>query len=267
MAERKEFFEVSIDFKELENHARSTDSTMRWASAIELVQLGTESAISLLWSLTTDVDENVRDAAKLGLKQCDQQLVGQVLASKWSVEPEIKSITAVDGVEKHISWKVRPLEVPSMENEWAVDAAVLNIIQTEGPMTGPRLLRLYGNAAYPNNPRKIPKSRLQTALKRLERRGLISHIQDYFEGEIDSWTLYKTGSPEVIVREQGQRKLSEIPVTEVIARVRLIMGDDFEYSSQNQRFEVLLKAYSIKQAELHIVGEILAREWSNLLAV
>lgn len=267
MAERKEFFEVFIDFKELESHARSADSTMRWASAIELVQLGTKDAISLLWSLTTDADENVRDAAKLGLKQCDQQLVGQVLASKWSIEPDLKSNTAIDGVEKHISWKVRPLEVPSTENEWAVDAAVLNIIQTEGPLTGPRLLRLYGNAAYPNNPRKIPKSRIQTALKRLERRALISHIQDYFEGEIDSWTLYKTGSPEVIIREQGQRKLSEIPVTEVIARVRLIMGDDFDYSGQNQRFEVLLKAYSIKQAELHIVGEILAREWSNLLEV
>jgi hypothetical protein len=267
MAERKDFFEVSIDFKELESHARSADSTMRWASAIELVQLGTKDAISLLWSLTTDADENVRDAAKLGLKQCDQQLVGQVLASKWSIEPDLKSNTAIDGVEKHISWKVRPLEVPSTENEWAVDAAVLNIIQTEGPLTGPRLLRLYGNAAYPNNPRKIPKSRIQTALKRLERRGLISHIQDYFEGEIDSWTLYKTGSPEVIIREQGQRKLSEIPVTEVIARVRLVMGDDFDYSGQNQRFEVLLKAYSIKQAELHIVGEILAREWSNLLEV
>ena len=96
MAERKEFFEVSLDFAELENHARSVDSTMRWASAIELVQLGTEPAISLLWSLTTDADENVRDAAKLGLKQCDQQLVGKVLATKWSIEPETKSTTAVD---------------------------------------------------------------------------------------------------------------------------------------------------------------------------
>jgi len=72
---------------------------------------------------------------------------------------------------------------------------------------------------------------------------------------------------EVIVRDQGQRKLSEIPVTEVIARLRLLMGDDFDYSGQNQRFEILLKAYSIKQAELHIVGEILAREWSTLLSV
>jgi len=266
MSERKEFFEISINFEELESHARSSDSTMRWASAIELAQLGTEDAISLLWSLTTDGDENVRDAAKLGLNQCDQQLVGKVLASKWAIEPDSKSSTAVDGVEKHLPWKVRPLEIPSVENEWAVDAAVLNIIQTEGPLTGPRLLRLYGNAAYPNNPRKIPKSRIQTAIKRLERRGLISHIQDYSEGEIDYWTLYKTGSPEVIVREQGQRKLSEIPVTEVIARLRLLMGDNFDDSGQNKRFEVLLSAYSIKQADLHIVGEILAKEWSTLLS-
>ena len=267
MAERTEFFEVSINFAELEGHARSSDSTMRWASAIELAQLGTEDAISMLWSLTTDGDENVRDAAKIGLNQCDQQLVGKVLASKWAIEPESKSPTSVDGVEKHTPWKVRPLEIPSVENEWAVDAAVLNIIQTEGPLTGPRLLRLYGNAAYPNNPRKIPKSRIQSAVKRLERRGLVAHIQDYIDGEIDYWTLYKTGSPEVVIREQGQRKLSELPVTEVIARLRLLMGDNFDFSGQNERFEILLAAYSIKQTELHIVGEILSREWSTLLTV
>lgn len=265
MAERKEFFEVSINFEQLENHARSSDSTMRWASAIELAQLGTEDAISLLWSLTTDSDENVRDAAKLGLKQCDQQTVGKVLASKWSVEAAPTATDSADGVMKHIPWKVRPLEVPSVENEWAVDAAVLNIIQTEGPLTGPRLLRLYGNAAYPNNPRKVPKSRIQTAIKRLEKRGLVAHLTDFSEGEIDAWTIYKVGNPEVYVRDQGQRKLSEIPVTEVIARLRLLMGDDFDYSNKDERFKVLVSAYGIKNSELHIVGEILAREWSNLL--
>lgn len=266
MAERKQFFEVALDFKELENHARSKESTMRWAAAIELAQLGTEDAISLLWSLTTDSDENVRDAAKIGLNQCDQQMVGKVLASKWSVAIDIKSANSADGIEIHVPWKVRPLEVPSVENEWAVDAAVLNIIQTEGPLTGPRLLRLYGNAAYPNNPRKIPKSRIQTAVKRLERRGLVSHLQDFSEGEIDSWTIYKNGNGEVLVRDQGQRKLSEIPVTEVIARLRLLMGGEFDYASKDERFKVLLSAYGIKQSELHIVGEILAREWSTLLS-
>jgi hypothetical protein len=267
MAERKEFFEVSLDFIDLESHARSKDSTIRWASAIELAQLGTEEAISLLWSLTTDSDENVRDAAKIGLNQCDQQIVGKVLASKWVAEPVRESSISDDGVGKHIPWKVRPLEVPSVENEWAVDASVLNIIQTEGPLTGPRLLRLYGNAAYPNNPRKIPKSRIQTAVKRLERRGLVAHIQDFSEGEIDAWTIYQFGSTEVLVRDQGQRKLSEIPVTEVIARIRLLLGDEFDYSTNDERFKVLVSAYGIKQSELHIVGELLSREWSTLLTL
>jgi hypothetical protein len=267
MMERREFFEVTIDFSKLENHALSSDSTMRWASAIELGQLGTEDAISLLWSLTTDADENVRDAAKLGLNQCDQKLLGKVLATKWVVEPERKRETQTQGVEKHIPWKVRPLEVPSPENEWAVDAAVLNIIQTEGPLTGARLLRLYGNATYPNNPRKLPKSRIQTAFKRLERRGLVSHIQDFSAGEIEYWTLYANGSAEVLVREQGLRKLGEIPVTEVIARLKLNMGDEFEYASQDDRFQILLNVYAIKQAELHIVGDILAKEWSSLLSI
>lgn len=267
MAARKEFFEVSLNYVDLESHARSKDSTIRWASAIELAQLGTEEAISLLWSLTTDSDENVRDAAKIGLNQCDQQIVGKVLATKWVAEPVEVSSMSDGGVKKHIPWKVRPLEVPSVENEWAVDASVLNIIQTEGPLTGPRLLRLYGNAAYPNNPRKIPKSRIQTAVKRLERRGLVAHIQDFSEGEIDVWTIYQYGSPEVLVRDQGQRKLSEIPVTEVIARLRLLLGDEFDYSSKDERFKVLVYAYGIKQSELHIVGELLSREWSTLLTL
>lgn len=267
MAERREFFEVSLNFADLESHARSKDSTIRWASAIELAQLDTVEAISLLWSLTTDSDENVRDAAKIGLNQCDQQVVGKVLATKWVPEPTSQSSTSTDGIEKHIPWKVRPLEVPSVENEWAVDASVLNIIQIEGPLTGPRLLRLYGNAAYPNNPRKIPKSRIQTAVKRLEKRGLVAHIQDFPEGEIDAWTIYKSGSTEVLVRDQGHRRLNEIPVTEVIARLRLLLGDEFDHSSKDERFKVLISAYGIKQSDLHIVGEILAREWSTLLTL
>lgn len=267
MAERKEFFEVTIDFAQLESHARSSDSTLRWAAAVELSELGTEDAISLLWSLTTDLDDYVRDAAHLGLKNCDQTLVGKVLASKWkssevaSEEPFLSS----SGVSKHIPWKVRPLEVPSSENEWAVDAAILNIIQTEGPITGPRILRLYGMAAYPNNPRKLPKSRIQTSIKRLERRGLVSHIQDFDGSELEAWTVFKLGTPKVIVREQGMRKLHEIPVTEVIARVQNNMGDEFSHSSQNDRFKVLQSVYAIRQADLHIVGELLAKEWSLFL--
>jgi len=266
MQTRREFFEVAINFPALEEHSRSTDASIRWASAIELGQLGTEEAISLLWSLTTDADEHVRDAANLGLQNCDQQLVGKVLATKWSSPVSLVEPLYGEEILKHVAWKIRPLEVPSSENEWAVDAAIQNIIQIEGPLTGSRLLRLYGNAAYPSNPRRIPKSRIQTAVKRLERRGLIGLINDTASKDLEFWTLYKQGAPEILVREQGQRRWNEIPVTEVIARVRIEMGDEFDYSSQNEKFACLQKVYGIKQAELYKVGEVLANEWATFLA-
>ncbi len=267
MAERQEFFEVTIDFERLEDHARSDDSTLRWASAIELSQLGTEDAISLLWSLTTDRDEYVRDAAKIGLKSCDQVLVGKVLAAKWVpdvAEPDAE-LKIKSGVAKHTPWKVRPLDVPSTENEWAVDAAILNIIQTEGPVTGARILRLYGMAAYPDNPKRIPKSRIQSAVKRLERRNVVARAWEMGGKDFEYWTLHAEGAPEVAIREQGMRKLSEIPATEIIARMRENLGDSFESTSQNDRFKLLQSLYGIKQSELHKVGELLTNEWSSLL--
>lgn len=266
MQTRREFFEVEVNFPALEEHSRSSDSSIRWAAAIELGELGTEEAISLLWSLTTDADEHVRDAANLGLQNCDQQLVGKVLATKWSSPDPASESDDEEVVSKHLAWKIRPLEIPSSENEWAVDAAILNIIQIEGPLTGSRLLRLYGNAAYPSNPRKIPKSRIQTAVRRLEKRNLIGLINDSSSKDLEFWTLYKQGTPQIFVREQGQRKLKEIPVTEVIARVRIEMGDEFEFSTQNEKFACLQRVYGIKQAELYKVGEVLANEWSAFLA-
>lgn len=265
METRKEFFEVEINFEALQDHARSKDSTIRWASAVELGQLGTEDAISLLWSLTTDSDEHVRDAANLGLQQCEQQLVGKVLATKWIIPESNDGLDSESAVAKHKAWKIRPLEVPTLENQWAVDAALLNIIQVESPITGSRLLRLYGNAAYPSNPRKLPKSRIQSALKRLEKRKLIGMLDNDSYTGFEYWTIYKVGTPQVIVREQGQRKLNEIPVTEVIARVKLELGDEFDSVGQNQKFASLQKVYGIKQSDLHKVGEVLANEWANFL--
>ena len=265
MAERKEFFAVTVNFEDLEVHARSKDSTLRWVAAIELGQIGTEEAVSLLWSLTTDSDENVRDAAKLGLNQCDPLLVGEVLSTKWNVEPSQESDASVGSMAKHVAWKVRPLDIPTPENEWMVDAAVLNIIQSEGPITGARLLRLYGSAVYPDSPKRLSKIRIASATKRLQRRFLIARTDDLLEVELDFCTLYSIGGSEIVIREQGQRRLGEIPASEVRACVKQEMGDRFERASQDDRFAVLLSIYGIKPKDFHIVGAILENEWQGLL--
>lgn len=265
MAERKEFFEVTVNFEDLEVHARSKDSTLRWVAAIELGQIGTEEAVSLLWSLTTDSDENVRDAAKLGLNQCDPVIVGKVLSTKWTVEPSQESDPSPGSMAKHVAWKVRPLDIPTPENEWMVDAAVLNIIHTEGPITGARLIRLYGSAVYPDSPRRLPKNRITNAVKRLQKRFLIARTDDLSQIELDFWTLYSIGGSEIVIREQGQRRLSGIPASEVRACVKQEMGDRFERASQDDRFAILLSIYGIKPKDYHIVGAILENEWQGLL--
>ena len=265
MAERKEFFEVTVNFEELEVHARSKDSTLRWVSAIELGQIGTEEAASLLWSLTTDADENVRDAAKLGLNQCDPVIVGKVLSTKWTVEPSDESDVSVGSMAMHVAWKIRPLDIPTPENEWMVDAAVLNIIQMEGPITGARLMRLYGSAVYPDSPKRLSKSRITSAAKRLQRRFLVARADDLSGVELDFWTLYNIGGSEIVIREQGQRRLGEIPASEVRACVKQEMGERFERASRDDRFAVLLSIYGIKPRDFHIVGAILENEWQGLL--
>lgn len=266
MSERKEFFEVNLNLDLLEEYSTSSDSSLRWAAAIELGQVGSEQAISLLWSLTTDSDENVRDAANLGLQQSDQSLVGKVLASKWQAPTEVEN-EKTSSVRRYLAWKVRPLEVPSVENGWAVDAAVLNIIQIEGPMTGSRLMKLYGNAAYPNNPKKLPKSKILSAIKRLEARNLVKKIVQDENQEVEYWTLHISNKPPVDIRDQGPRKLTEIPVTEVIARLQSNLGDEFEHTNQDQRVKAIMSIYGIKKSELHLLGNVLAKEWSDLLKI
>ncbi len=265
MSERKDFFDVTVDFEDLGKHAFSSDTTLRWAAAIELGQIGTEEAISLLWSLTTDSDENVRDAAKVGLNQSDQILVGKVLANKWTVEPTVEDHGSDTLMSKHIAWKVRPLDPPTPENEWIVDAAVLNIIQTEGPITSTRLMKLYGRAVYPNTPQKLPRSRIANAVKRLEKRHLIGRADDMTKSELEMWTLYAIGRPAVVIREQGQRLLGEIPSSEVRTCISEVMGDRFEDSSQDDRFAILLSTYAIKPKDYHIIGALLENEWVGLL--
>jgi hypothetical protein len=131
-------------------------------------------------------------------------------------------------------------------------------------MTGSRLLRLYGNAVYPNNPRKLPKSKIQSSLKRLEGRRLIEIGNS--ESSVEFWLITNKGKSPVLIREKGPRKLSEIPVTEVIANLQIELGDEYENLSTDSRFNTLISIYGIKQAEFHILGEVLTNEWQELLS-
>lgn len=252
----------------LEN-AVSSDPTARWAAAIELGQLGDEDSAKALWKLKTDHDENVRAAADLAINELDRYVLERALKELNLEAPEEveegDSDHSYEEVEQHVAWKIRTLPDPKEESDWAIDAAIINIVSVEGPLTGARLLSLYGRAVFPNAPKKISKFRVKLALERLKKRNIITRSDTSRSDEIDSWILHRVGYPGVIVRTKGLRQLSEIPVNEVQALIdQNLFGA--AASNKDRQFKVIMEHYEIALREFHIVGALLEKEWAPLLS-
>lgn len=252
----------------LEN-AVSADATARWAAAIELGQLGDEDAAKALWKLKTDNDENVRAAADLAINELDRFVLERALRELNLEAPlELDEETvddSFDEVEKHVAWKIRTLPDPKEESEWAIDAAIINIVSIEGPLTGARLLSLYGRAVFPNAPKKISKFRVKLALERLRQRNIITRSDSSRSDEIDTWVLHRVGHPGVAVRTKGLRQLSEIPVNEVQALIdQRLFGA--AASNKDRQFQVIMEHYEIAPRDFHIVGAVFEKEWSALFS-
>ncbi len=266
---RREFFRSDVDPQELSDNAVSLSSATRWATAIELGEIPEDWSVRLLWDLKDDGDEYVRQAATSALSGFDHALLESALAEIRSADNFLQVPAAPErlesGILDHVAWKTRPLEPPSDDNQWAATAAVIDIVNTEGPLTGARILRLIREAVYPDTPRKLSRSRVERVVNAAIKRGIVSKsfsdANDYFE----SWILHRSSTPEVVVRTQGSRKLPEIPVTEVEGLIRLKAGRRHHTLNQNRRFAILMEAYEIPQNQFHLVGAALEKEWSSLL--
>jgi hypothetical protein len=74
----------------------------------------------------------------------------------------------------HVAWKTRPLDPPSEENDWAVSAAIIDTVNTEGPLTSARSMRVYGESVFLNSPRKFGKFRMKRAVERIAAGAIVS---------------------------------------------------------------------------------------------
>lgn len=267
---RREFFESLGDNTTLSSNAASSDASLRWAAAVELGEIPEKWSVELLWELKDDVDQYVRAVAQKALSTFNPALVESTVFHVVSdLEPASTGsvLTAEDSdLLPHTAWKTRPLEPPSEENDWAVSAAIIDIVNTEGPLTGARLLRLYGESVFPNSPKKLSKFRMQRAVERLVARGVVSEVADRAANKLESWILFRTGTPEAVPRTRGLRRISEIPVNEVAELVRLKSRFSRGAANPNRQFQIIIDSYQIPQNELHLVGAVLDEEWNELLS-
>jgi hypothetical protein len=247
----------------------SSDASLRWAAAVELGEIPEKWAVELLWELRDDADQYVRAVAQKALSTFDSALVESAV---FHVIGDLESsgsgslATAGDSdLLPHMAWKTRPLEPPSEENDWAVSAAIIDIVNTEGPLTGSRLLRLYGESVFPNSPKKLSKFRMQRAVERLVARRVVSEVGGRTNDKVENWILFRTGTPSAVPRVRGSRKLSEIPVNEVAELVKLKSRSSRGPVNRNRQFQIIIDSYQIPQSELHLVGAVLDEEWKALL--
>lgn len=266
---RKDYFQSLDDKSILVENASSAESSLRWAAAVELGEIPEPWSVELLWALKDDSDSYVSAVANKALSRFDPLLIEKAVFHKESIEDDadrdLSPELGQNELAPHVSWKTRPLDPPNEINDWAVSAAILDIVNTEGPLTGPRLMRLYGESVFPNSPRKLSKHRMQNAIERLAKRGVIT-VESSTAGGIEGWTLFRTGTPDVIVRDRGSRRLAEIPVTEVAALVSL-KSRRTATMNRNRQFQLIIDAYGIPQNELHVAGAVLDNEWRDLFSL
>lgn len=275
--EGRDYFAGDVAFDVLAQRARSEDPTERWAAAIELGELGTEEAARVLRHMLDDPNENVRDTTRVALRRFDKVILIRAglptepqRAERFRLyRPGLARYASHLEAPPHRPWRIRPLPVPGKDADWAVDAAILDIVGTEGPLTGRRLASLYGRGVAMHGSSRVAVPKLQAAVNRVMERRLVSRSDDYTSDQLPTWVLHRTGSPGIVVRQRGLRELGEIPVNEV-HEVLLELSRSFDGSlriDRNQAFQMIFDFYKIEQGELHVVGRLLAEDWSPLLRV
>lgn len=267
---RTDFFGTEPDRSDLERQALSQDSSLRWAAAVELSELQEFWALEILWQLRLDPDEHVRSVAERGVAQAPSALLSELTAA---VNREFDDANAdrqqdrrsTSGLAPFFPWKTRPVDPPGPENAWAASVVVTDIVATEGPVTGARVLRLYGESAFPNSPRKIKRNWVEKAVDSLIQRARISRVGSSGLAAFEDWTLQRTGDTSTQPRERGSRRVSEIPVVEIQLALEHQHGRRAKNLSRDRKFLEILRIYGIDQNEYHLVGAALEKEWLELL--
>ena len=202
-----------------------------------------------------DKDDNTRTAANNALKQFPKSFF-----EIQNPEDDQSSEDFEVGI-----WKVRPLPTYETSNRDLFLAAIMDIVSTEGPVTGGRLQSRLSNATAINSGRRVSNGRLQTLLDELLKANMLTRADSHLESdEVELWIVHAPGMPEFVIRGRDGRDITEIPVNE--AKALLLDNRSMRRNPTNRDagFRVLMEQYEIKPNEFFLVGEAMEHQWQTL---
>jgi len=256
VTQRKSFFSASLERSDLESKATSNRVDDRWLVAVALGRVVEAWAFDLLQELKTDSDESTRSAALASLRQFPREFFDRFRGGETS-SPDTEFIPGI--------WKLKPLPEYEHELRDLFLAAVLDIVGTEGPVTGSRVQSMLTKASFIGGGGKVSKGRTRTLLIELLDSNLLTRADSHLsKDDIDLWIVHQPGSPGYVLRRRMGRELVEIPVNE--ARAVLEYSAKFRRNPKNRdaAFRILMDHYEIKQNEFFLVGEAMALQWQTL---
>lgn len=252
--ERQSFFSASIDQEELQSKANSSDDVDRWLSAVALSSVHEDWAFDILKTLKADRDENTRTAALNSLRTFPASFF-DISANELSQENDF-----VPGI-----WKIRPLPSYDSRTRDIFLAAVMDIVGTEGPVTGGRIQSRLSSATAISSGRRISNGRLKTLLDVLIETNLLTRADPHLDNDdVGLWIVHAPGMPEFVVRGRDGRDITDIPVNEAKAVLLLNRSTRRNLDNRDAGFRVLMEQYGIKHNEFFLVGEAMAGQWQTL---
>lgn len=255
--ERRSFFSASIDRDDIETKARSRQEIDRWFAAVALAQIHEPWAFDLLKVLKADRDESTRVAAVNALRAFPVEFFDVSLIGSNEVSDFVPGV-----------WKIRPLPTYDVASRDLFLAAVMDIVGTEGPVTGGRIQSRLTGATAISSGKRISKGRLKTLLDELIKSNVLTRADSHLDSDhVELWIVHAPVMPEFVIRGRDGRDLTEIPVNEAKAVLLENRATRRNPANRDAGFRVLMEHYGIKQNEFHLVGEAMAQQWQTLFSV
>ena len=123
------------------------------------------------------------------------------------------------------TWTKTVMPSVDMVNADAIIDGLVSIVAIEGPMHSDRAYLLYAQAAGKQRVGREMRSTLNRVMARSFVAGELTRLKDALPGVADS-TIYVPGTPPVVVRELGPRRLYDVPRSEIATLIKVLAFED-----------------------------------------
>ena len=148
--------------------------------------------------------------------------------------------TGHNGVQPYPIWRGTTPDPRAVSIRELADS-LRKIVETEGPILTERIFRAYIRSSGLQRAGRQVRKALNKALGDLERRKIVTMVRHGTDNGYAGATVRLADSPQIVLRDRGDRDLTEIPIDELAQMYRLIRSESPGEDEEAIRRELLAR--------------------------